>query len=97
MELCGFRVCDGGGRELGEAQRRRAYLDQRLVQMIANLRKINTQRPRYDLDRDGRSRESVPLTGWKLLLSWMVLFSLGWVAALAFFGAIHWLLDVLAP
>lgn len=53
---------------------------------------MDTRDTLHTWDRVRCAQEPARLAGWKLILSWVVLFSLGWGVALALFGAIYWLL-----
>lgn len=54
---------------------------------------MNTLHTQTDLTRREPYREPAPLTGRKLVVSWIALFSLGWLVVLALFGVLHWLLN----
>ena len=47
----------------------------------------------YTREDDVPRGEPAPLRGWKLIISWILIFSFGWVVALATIGGLYWLFN----
>ena len=56
---------------------------------------MNTHETHFSERPETRYHEPQPLVGWKLVLSWIGLFALGWSVALALAGGIYLMLQLL--